>query len=72
MLKASQNRTKRAALRLASMSRHPASTIGWFATTPTVCPSSRMKPVRMFLAKSSWISKKSPSSAVFRISSCMS
>ncbi len=28
------------------------STIGWFATTPTVDPSSRIKPVRMFLAKS--------------------
>ena len=69
---ASQNRTNRAALRAESMSRQPASTIGWFATTPTVEPSSRMNPVRMFLAKSAWISKKSPSSATFRISSFMS
>ena len=28
----------------ASMSRHPASTAGWLATTPTVRPSSRAKP----------------------------
>ena len=54
------------------MSRQPASTVGWFATTPTVEPSNRTNPVRMFLAKSAWISKKSPSSATFRISSFMS
>ncbi len=35
-------------------------------------PSIRPKPVMMFLAKFSWISKKSPSSATFRISSFMS
>ena len=70
--KQSQKRTKRAALRLLSMSRQPASTIGWFATTPTVRPSMRMKPVRMLRAKSLWISKKSPSSAVLAITSCMS
>ncbi len=48
--KASQKRTKRAALRAESMSSTPASTIGWFATTPTVEPSRRMKPVMMFFA----------------------
>jgi hypothetical protein len=37
-LKQSQNRTKRAALMLALMSRQPASTAGWFATTPTGAP----------------------------------
>ena len=50
MLKQSQKRTKRAALREASMSSTPASTIGWLATTPTVRPSMRPKPVTMFLA----------------------
>jgi hypothetical protein len=48
--KASQNRTKRAALRALSMSRQPASTNGWFATTPTVDPSMRMNPVRILRA----------------------
>ena len=38
MLKASQKRMKRAALREELMSRQPASTIGWLATTPTVWP----------------------------------
>ena len=56
----------------ASESSTPASTIGWLATKPTVRPSMRPKPVTMFLAKASWISKKSPSSATFRISSLMS
>ena len=72
MLKQSQKRTKRAALRLASESSTPASTIGWLATKPTVRPSTRPKPVTMFPAKPAWISKKSASSAVFRISSRMS
>ena len=72
MLKASQKRMKRAALREASESSTPASTIGWFATIPTVRPSMRPKPVTMFRAKASWISKKSPSSTTFRISSFMS
>ena len=70
--KASQKRTKRAALREASQSSTPASTIGWFATTPTVRPSMRPKPVTMFLAKAPWISKKSPSSTIFTIASLMS
>jgi hypothetical protein len=38
------------------MSRQPASTIGWFATTPTDWPSMRMKPVMILPAKSFWIS----------------
>src|SRR5918999_257602 len=40
--KQSQKRTKRAALRELSMSRQPASTMGWFATTP---PERRLLPV---------------------------
>ena len=72
MLKASQKRTKRAALREASLSSTPASTIGWLATKPTVRPAMRPKPVTMFLAKVSEISKKSPSSTTFRINSFMS
>ena len=41
MLKASQKRTKRAALIELLMSRQPASTSGWLATMPTVWPSMR-------------------------------
>ena len=41
MSKQSQKRTKRAALREASESSTPASTIGWLATMPTVRPSMR-------------------------------
>ena len=40
--------------------------------TPTVEPLRRMKPQRMFFAWSSWISKNSPSSETFRITSFMS
>ena len=72
MLKQSQKRTKRAPLREASESSTPASASGWLATMPTVVPSMRAKPVTMFLACASWISKKSPSSATFTISSLMS
>jgi hypothetical protein len=50
MLKASQKRTKRAALMEDLMSRQPASTSGWLATMPTVWPSMRAKPMMMFLA----------------------
>jgi hypothetical protein len=50
MLNASQNRTNRAALIDDLMSRQPASTSGWLATMPTVWPSMRAKPVRMFFA----------------------
>ncbi len=72
MLKQSQKRTKRAALREESMSRQPASTIGWLATMPTVWPSSRARPIRMLPAWSGCSSKKSPSSTTFSISSFMS
>ena len=50
MLNASQNRMKRAALSLASISRHPARTFGWLATTPTVCPARWPNPQTMFMA----------------------
>ena len=50
MLKASQKRTKRAALIELLMSKHPANTKGWLATMPTVWPAIRAKPMRMFLA----------------------
>jgi len=50
MLKASQKRTNRAAFFDESISRQPASTIGWLATTPTVEPSMRIKPTIIFLA----------------------
>jgi hypothetical protein len=43
MSKQSQKRTKRAALRDASESSTPASTIGWLATMPMVRPSMRAK-----------------------------
>ena len=72
MLKASQNRTKRAALMLLLMSRQPASTSGLLATMPTVRPARRAMPMTMFFAYSGCSSKKSPSSTVLRISSLMS
>ena len=50
MLKASQKRTKRAALMLLLMSRQPASTSGWLATMPTTLPSMRPKPMTMLAA----------------------
>ena len=49
-LKASQVRTKRAALAEASMSSTPARAAGWLPTTPTVQPFMRLKPHTMFLA----------------------
>src|SRR3990167_7107160 len=72
MLKASQKRTKRAALIELLISRQPANTRGWLATIPTVWPSMRAKPMRMFLAYSGCSSKKSPSSTVLTMSSFMS
>ena len=62
MLNASQNRTKRDAFSLASMSSVPASTFGWFAITPTLRPSSRAKPVTMLAAHNGNTSRNSPSS----------
>ena len=50
MLKQSQNRTNRAALIEASMSRQPARWAGWLATMPTGRPSNRANPHTMFFA----------------------
>ena len=50
MLKQSQKRTKRAAFIDEWMSSTPASTAGWFATTPTTRPPMRAKPTTMFCA----------------------
>ena len=72
MLKASQVRTKRAALEDESMSSTPASTIGWLPTTPTVCPPSRAKPQTMFCAQCGRYSMKSPSSTTWLMTSRMS
>ena len=36
----------------ALISKQPANSLGLFATTPIVCPSSRARPVRIFFAKS--------------------
>ncbi len=60
------------ALREESMSRQPARTIGWLATTPTVWPSMRMNPVMMLRAKLAWEFKEIASSAMAKdsIPSC--
>jgi len=60
MLKASQKRTKRAALRLASLSSTPASTIGWLATKPTVRPAMRPKPMTMLRARFPTVRRNRP------------
>ena len=72
MLKALQKRMKRAALSEASMSSTPARTIGWLATTPTVRPLMRPRPITRFAAQSRWISRKSARSTVRRITWRMS
>src|SRR5678816_3460156 len=72
MLNASQNLTKRAPLSDASMSSVPASTAGWFATSPTVLPSSRANPTTRLRAYSSCSTTNRPSSTTMRISSVMS
>lgn len=46
--------------------------VGWFATTPTECPSTRPKPTRMFGANNGCTSRKSPSSSTRLMTSCMS
>jgi len=51
MLNASQKRTNRDAFSLESMSSVPASTLGWFAITPIVRPSSLASPVTTFIAQ---------------------
>jgi hypothetical protein len=61
-LNASQVRTNRAAFSDASMSSVPASCSGWLATTPTLRPSTRPKPITMLGANSGCTSRKSPSS----------
>jgi hypothetical protein len=53
MLKASQNRMKRAALFDEFISSAPARYIGWLAIRPTDLPPSLAKPTNMFSAKSS-------------------
>ena len=58
MLKASQKRTKRAALTEASMSRQPARTEGWLATIPALRPPKRAKPTTMLGAYAAWTSRK--------------
>ena len=50
MLKASQKRTNRAALRLALMSSTPAMNFGWLAMMPTDWPLKRAKQVMTFFA----------------------
>ena len=72
MLNASHVRTNRAAFSDASMSSVPASTLGWLATIPTARPSSRANPITTFIAQNGKTSKKSPSSTMRRITSCMS
>ena len=73
MSNASQKRTNRAPFFDELMSRQPASTIGWLATTPHSAPLDPAKPMMMLAAcDGCGSSKKSPSSATFRISSCMS
>ena len=72
MLKASQKRTKRAALREALQSSTPARNFGWLATIPTDCPLKRAKPIMIFLAKSRWISRNSPLSTIAPITSYIS
>ncbi len=71
-LKASQVRTKRAALTDASMSSTPASAAGWLPTTPTGWPPSRAKPQTMLAAKRGCTSMNSPSSTTFAITCFMS
>ena len=57
-LKQSQNRTNRAPLSDALMSRQPARWAGWLATMPTGRPPRRPKPTTMFGAYSACTSKK--------------
>ena len=50
ILKQSQKRIYLAAFQEESISRHPANTIGWFATIPTVFPPILAKPTIIFFA----------------------
>jgi len=71
-LKASQNRTKRAALTDELMSKTPARWAGWLATMPTGFPPKRTNPTIIFWAYCAWTSKKCLLSITFWIISCMS
>jgi hypothetical protein len=55
-----------------SMSRQPASSMGWLPTTPTVLPFMRAKPMTMFLAASGMISNMVPSSTTAAMAIFMS
>ena len=55
-MKASQKRTKRAALREASQSNTPAKQLGWFAMIPVETPLKRPNAQMIFGAYSGWIS----------------
>ena len=61
-----------AALIDASMSRHPAKTLGWFATTPMVLPSSLANPMIIFSAYELNNSMKIPSSTISSMTFTMS
>ena len=63
---------KRAAFSELAMSNAPLRYVGWFATTPTVRPSTRVNAVMTLGAYSSPISWKSPSSNTLMMMSCMS
>ena len=66
MLKASQRLMKRAALSAESLSRIPASCLGWLATIPTGWPPKRAKQVISVLANFGLRSNHSPSSTISR------
>ena len=72
MRKALQMRTNRVAFSDESVSSVPAITLGWLATTPTLCPSTRAYPVRMLGANNSPTSWNAPSSKSFTMMSRMS
>ena len=72
MLNASQKRTNRAAFSEAAMSRVPANCSGWFATTPTLMPSRRARPVITLGAYSSCSCSRWPSSTIEAMTSSMS
>ena len=72
MLKASQRLMNRAALSAESLSRIPASCLGWLATIPTGRPPNRAKQVISVLANFGLMSKYSPSSTISLMTSYMS
>ena len=50
ILNASQNLTNLAAFLLESISKQPAKTSGWLATTPIVSPFNLINPIKIFFA----------------------